>query len=279
MDIINTESYSQPLQIDINKILNDRLKKKNRIPKFAIRILERILHQDGFNTILKNAFPNAGSNFSDSVLKQLNISINIVGQENIPSSGRFIFASNHPLGGLDGITLIKVMGDIYGDDNIRFLVNDLLMNVRPLRNVFLPINKYGAQAKEGAAIINSAYESDKQIIIFPAGLVSRLQPQGIYDLTWQKAFVSKAIEYDRQIIPIHFNGYNSMRFYRFAKWRKKSGIKVNIEQALLPAEVFKSANKSFTITFGKPIDPKLYRNEGLTPPQIAEKIKETVYSL
>lgn len=245
-----------PLEINLKKILRSRLKgtKGKLIPGFLITALEKLIHQDELNDVLRTTYPAVGTEFADAAYKFFDLTLEVEGLENIPENGRFIFASNHPLGGLDGIGLIKVLGAKYGDDGLKFLVNDMLMNVEPLRPVFLPINKYGSQGRAAARAIADAYASDVQILIFPAGLVSRLHPDGkIRDLEWQKSFVSKAIEYKRDIIPVHFEGHNRMSFYRLAKWRKKMGIKVNIEQAMLPAEVCAARGKTFKVTFGKPI--------------------------
>ena len=273
---------ASPLQIDLEAIIKSRLphNKTKFIPMFLIRMLEKIVCQDELNGILSRTFPYEGVAFADAVLNDLNITVDVVGIENIPSTGRFIFASNHPLGGLDGIALIKVVGGLYGDDNVRFLVNDMLMNVQPLRNVFLPINKYGAQGRSATVQINQVYESDKQMIIFPAGLVSRKQKDGkIKDLQWQKAFITKAVEYQRDIIPIFFEGKNSLFFYNFAHWRKRSGLKFNIEQVLLPSEVCKFRGKHFRIHIGAPISWQLLKNSERTPIQLADDIKAIVYRL
>lgn len=271
-----------PLQINLQRIIRGRLSKSNNrfIPDFAIRLLEKIICQDQLNGILSRTFPNEGVAFADAALKDLGITVEVTGIENLPTSGRFIFASNHPLGGLDGITLIKVLGDIYGADGIRFLVNDMLMNVRPLRKVFLPINKYGAQGRDAANEINRTYASNVQMLIFPAGLVSRRHKGGeIKDLNWQKAFVSKAIEFHRDIIPIYFDGLNSSFFYKFAYWRKRSGLKINIEQALLPSELCKSRGKHFRVIFGKPISWQTLKDSDRNPRESAAYIKSIVYSL
>lgn len=271
-----------PLKIDLQAIIKSRLprNKSKFIPTFLIRMLEKLVCQEDLNGILSRTFPHEGVSFADAVLKDLNITMDVAGIENIPSTGRFIFASNHPLGGLDGIALIKVIGGMYGDENFRFLVNDMLMNVRPLRNVFLPINKYGAQGRSAAVQINQEYESDKQMIIFPAGLVSRKQKGGeIKDLQWQKAFIAKAIEYQRDIIPVFFEGLNSPFFYNFAKWRKCSGLKFNIEQVLLPSEVCKSRGKHFRIHIGRPISWQSLKQSDRTPIQLADDIKVAVYQL
>lgn len=265
------------MEIDLNKILTGRMApwKRRLIPPGVIGGLEKIVHQDELNALLRAAAPAVGSEFASDILRELNISISIEGLENIPENGRFIFASNHPLGGLDGIALIKVLGEKYGDDNIRFPVNDMLLHVEPLRNVFLAINKYGSQSRAATIALNEAYASDCQICIFPAGLVSRLHDDGkIRDLEWHKSFVSKAIEYNRDIIPVRFIGQNSMRFYRTARLRKQLGVKVNIEQALLPSELCKSRNKHFRIIFGQPIDPKQLKAAGMTLQQIANHISQ-----
>lgn len=272
----------QPLQINLRKIIRGRLSKKaNRlIPDFAIRLLEKIVCQNELNGILARTFPHEGVKFAAAVLDDLNIEVSVVGLENIPKDGRFIFASNHPLGGLDGIALIKVLGGLYGDDGFKFLVNDMLMNIAPLRPVFLPINKYGSQGREAAKLINAAYESDTQMLIFPAGLVSRKQKGGkIKDLEWQKAFVMKAIEYQRDIIPVRFEGLNSSFFYNFAKWRKLLNIKINIEQALLPSELCKAKGKKFRIVIGRPITWQILDIQQKTPKQIAAEIKRIVYGM
>ena len=244
------------MTIDLNKILRTRIGgwKGRLIPGFLISALERLIHQAELNDVLAATAPSEGSEFAARVYDYFDLTLEVRGLDNIPGHGRFIFASNHPLGGLDGIGLIKVLGAKYGDDNVRFLVNDMLMNVEPLRPVFLPINKYGSQGRSAAKAIRETYESDKQVLIFPAGLVSRLHKGGeIKDLAWQKSFIQKAIEFKRDIIPVRFEGLNRPRFYKTAYWRKRLGLKVNIEQAMLPAELCAARGNRYCVTFGKPI--------------------------
>ena len=273
----------QLLQLDIEGILRKRIpsRKQKFIPGFLYGALSRLIHQDELNEMLRIGYPSQGSEFSRKVLKHLDIEVTVEGAENLPAKDRrVVFASNHPLGGLDGIALIAVLGQRYGDENIRFLVNDLLMNVEPLDTVFLPINKYGSQARAAAEAINAEYASDRQIVIFPAGLVSRLHPGGeVHDLKWQKAFVQKAIENDRDIIPVRFVALNRKRFYRLAKWRKKLGIKVNIEQATLPAELCASRGKRFRIIIGQPVSVSELRASGKSFPQLAEDLRAAIYRL
>ena len=273
---------SEPLQLNLTEIIRGRAGSKGKwIPRGLLRGLERVIHQDELNEMLRVAHPAEGNEFSKRIINYLDLKIDVVGLDRLPDGKPFVFASNHPLGGLDGVALVGVLGARYGDDNIRVMVNDLLMNVTPLAGVFLPINKYGSKGvRESSRLLNESMEKGRHIVMFPAGLVSRLHPgKVIKDLAWKKSFLTKAMEYGREIVPIKFEGLNSMCFYKTAKWRKKLGLKINIEQALLPGEVCKSRGKHYTIKFGKPINPAILRDEGLTISQIIEKIYSDVYSL
>ncbi|MCH5224891.1 MAG: 1-acyl-sn-glycerol-3-phosphate acyltransferase [Muribaculaceae bacterium] len=270
------------LQLDIRQILKSRIPKKKRrwIPSFLISMVERLIRQRELNEILRATLPSEGSEFSHRVLDYLDISIDVEGLDNLKEGERYMFASNHPLGGLDGMALIKVLGEKYGDDNIRFLVNDLLMNVEPLKKIFLPVNKFGSQGREYAQIINEKMESSCQIFQFPAGLCSRLQDNGIVeDMEWQKSFVTKALETDRAIVPVYFEGNNSKKFYRMARLRKRLGIGFNLEQVLLPSELCKARGSRFRIVFGHPIPAETLRSSGQSPKALAAKIRSASYSL
>ncbi|MBD5218342.1 MAG: glycerol acyltransferase [Bacteroidales bacterium] len=269
------------LQLDLDSILRSRMPERKRglLPRFATRALEKLIRQDELNHLLREAYPARGSAFSSGILRILDITVDVKGLEKLSPEGRYVFASNHPLGGLDGITLISLLGSIYGDDKIRFPVNDLLMNVEPLSPVFLPVNKYGSQGRGAALALGEAYRSDAQILIFPAGLVSRLGPEGVRDLEWHKAFVAKAMETDRSVVPVHFKALNRMRFYKLAKWRKKLGIKVNVEQAMLPAELCAAKGAKFEVVFGTPISSEELRAEGKSPTVLASEIRSKVYGL
>lgn len=271
----------KPLEINLNKILRQRLPRKvgRFVPRFLISGLERLICQEELNTMLRATFPLRGSAFSSAILSYLNLTVEAVGLDRLPEGHRYMFASNHPLGGLDGIALLALLGAKYGDGNVRFLVNDMLMNVEPLKEMFLPINKYGSQGRQAAVAINAALASDMQILQFPAGLVSRLHDDGrIADLTWQKSVVAKAIEFNRDIVPVRFEAANSMRFYKTARWRKKLGIKANLEQALLPSELCRSHHKKFRVIFGHPIDCASLRNRKESPAELASLLRKLVYS-
>lgn len=270
------------LQLDIKEILRNRIPKKKRrlIPPFLITAVEKLIRQKELNEILKATLPSKGSEFARRVLDYLNITLKVEGLENLQEGERYMFASNHPLGGLDGMALITVLGKKYGDENIRFLVNDMLMNVEPLKEIFLPVNKFGRQGRENSIIINEKMASGGQIFQFPAGLCSRLQDNGeICDLEWQKSFVAKAIEYHRDIVPVYFEGKNSKKFYKTARLRKKLGVKFNLEQILLPSELCKAKGSTFRIIFGKPVSSSELAASGKTNKELAAELRSLSYSL
>ncbi|MDE7427576.1 MAG: 1-acyl-sn-glycerol-3-phosphate acyltransferase [Muribaculaceae bacterium] len=268
------------IKIDLDAVLESRLGRwHSLIPSFLRKKLKRYICQDELNALLESNYPRRGAAFCKGVFSDLNIKLSATGTQNLPSptDTRTIIVSNHPLGGLDGMALISFFTDYYGRD-VLFVVNDLLMAIDPLRNVFLPVNKHGSQSRADMRALDSAMASDTPVIIFPAGLVSRRQPDGsIRDLTWQKMFVNKAIAHQRTIIPVHFGGHNSDGFYKLAARRARLGLKFNIEMLRLPSEVFKLRDATLHLSIGKPIPTQKLRS--LSPAAMAAEIKDIVYSL
>lgn len=246
------QTGSSALQVDVEKILNSKNPAlKKAIPGFVIKYLKRIIHQDEINDLLRNYGHLRDFEFIDAGLKFLKIKYNVYGTENIPREGRYIFASNHPLGGLDGAVFINELSKYFTD--IKFPVNDILINLENLSGIFLPVNKHGAQGKEAARTLAEAYASDCQILYFPAGLCSRKKRGEIKDLKWHKSFISKSIEYKRDIIPAYFSGRNSNFFYNLSRLRNLLGIKANLEMLYLADEMFNQKDKEINLVFGKKI--------------------------
>lgn len=257
-------------------IANKNPKLAKRIPKFILSYLKRIIHVDEINEILAKYGHLEGYDFLDKTLEEMNVSYEILQKENLPASGRFIIASNHPLGGFDGLVLIQAMQRKYGE--VRFLVNDILMNLIPFRSLFVPINKHGGQARDGARILDEVLGSEMQVLIFPAGLASRKIKGKVVDLEWKKTFISKAAAYQRDIIPVFFEGQNSNFFYRLAAFRKFLGLKVNIEMLYLPDETFKRRNSKLRLVVGKPI-PYSQFTPDKTQAEWALYVRNKVYEL
>ena len=265
-------------QIDIKQVLRQKAPSVARkIPGFMVDYLIRTVHQDELNEILRRYHDKDGVAFMQELIGYFDLNLELVNEENIPAEGRYIFASNHPLGGLDGICLSAIIGGRF-DGKIRYLVNDLLLYLSNLRSIFVPINKHGAQGKKNAELIEKAYASDNQIITFPAGLCSRKQNGKIQDTEWKKSFIQKAVEYRRDIVPVFFEGRNSNFFYRLANMRKALGIKMNYEMIYLPDEMFKSKHKTYSIHFGKPLPWQTF-DSSRKPAEWAEWVKEIVYNL
>ena len=265
-------------QIDIKQVLRQKAPSAARkIPGFMVDYLIRTVHQDELNEILRRYHDKDGVAFMQELIGYFDLNLELVNEENIPAEGRYIFASNHPLGGLDGICLSAIIGGRF-DGKIRYLVNDLLLYLSNLRSIFVPINKHGAQGKKNAELIEKAYASDNQIITFPAGLCSRKQNGKIQDTEWKKSFIQKAVEYRRDIVPVFFEGRNSNFFYRLANMRKALGIKMNYEMIYLPDEMFRQRGKDFRIRFGKPV-PWQRLDDGKPAKVWAERLREYVYKL
>ena len=269
------------MKIDVDGVLRQRIPRYYRyIPRFIIKWLERTICQDRMNELMEKNKSKTNAEFCAGVLESLNISYEVMGEENLPpmENRRVVIVSNHPLGALDGMTMIDYITKRYGG-NVKFVVNDLLMAIKPLNGVFLPINKHGKQSRNSSNAIDEAMAGSDPIIIFPAGLCSRRQPDGtICDLEWRKMFVNKSVEYQRDVIPMYFDAENSSFFYKFAKLRMRLGIKFNIEMIYLPREIFRSENAKFLIKVGKPISWSTL-NSGKHASTQASKIKSIVYNL
>lgn len=264
--------------IDIDKVLHDKAPRQAKyIPRFVVSYLKRIVHQDELNVFLREAQDKVGVDFLKASLDFLDARLVVKGQENLPEGGLYTFVSNHPLGGQDGLALGYVLGTHY-HGKIKYMVNDILMNLHGLAPLCIPINKTGKQAKDFPRLVEEAFSSDNQLLMFPAGLCSRRRQGVIRDLEWKKAFVVKSVQHQRDVVPIHFGGRNSNFFYNLANLCKALGIKVNIAMLYLADEMLKNRHKTFTITIGKPIPWQTF-DKSRTPLQWAQYVKDIVYNL
>lgn len=247
------------------------------IPGFVYSWLNRIICIDDINDFIRKHGDRKGIDFADAIVDYLNLSFQTEGITNLPSpKGRYIFVSNHPLGGPDGIALISFLGKYY--PKLKFPVNDILLNLKNLNNIFLPVNKHGGMSREAVKAIASAYTSDNQIIMFPAGLCSRKIKGKIEDLEWQKNFIVEAVKHQRDIIPIYISGQNSNFFYNLSNFRKKIGLKANIEMLWLPKEAFKKKNETLTLKIGKPISWQSF-DKSKKPKEWAKEVRDILYRL
>ncbi len=267
----------EPQRIDVEKIIqskNPALKKA--VPRFITNYLKKIIHQTELNEFLEKYGHLKDAQLIDAGLYHFGIKFKVYGTGNIPRSGRNIFVSNHPLGGLDGLVFIHEISKIF--PNIKFPVNDILTNIENLSGIFLPVNKLGAQGRIAVRGIEEAFASDTQILYFPAGLCSRKRKGVIKDLEWHKSFITKARQHKRDVVPAYFSGRNSNFFYSLANIRKFLGIKTNIEMIFLADEMFKQKDKEISLVFGNTIPWETF-NKTLSDPEWAEWVKSKSYGL
>ncbi len=274
---------SQPTNNDIALVdINEVLKSKNpklakKLPGFVKKYLKRIVHQDEINQFLIKHKDDYGLDFLDDIVKDYNLKVEVRGKGNLPPvDGRYIFVSNHPMGGMDGVTLLRMLNHHYGPT--KSLINDLIMYIPNLRGIFVGVNKHGRNSREDFKLIDNVFSSDDQLLIFPAGLVSRRKKGVIKDPEWQKTFINMAKKYHRDVVPLHITGRVSNFFYNLANLRTFLGIKKNYEMLYLVDETYKQQNKKYTVTIGKKIPYSSFDNRK-RPKKWALDVQEHIYRL
>ena len=267
--------------IDIDNILKSKMGGKARyVPRLLTGWLKRIIHQDEVNRFIWASRDKQGVEWLEECVRYLKMDIEIVGRENLPpkDDGRlYTFVSNHPLGGQDGVALGAVIGRHY-DGRFRYLVNDLLMNLPGLAPVCIGINKTGRNGRDFPRMVEAGFKSDNHMLMFPAGLNSRRQKDGsIHDIAWKKTFITKSVECRRDVVPIHFSGCNSDRFYRIARFSDRF-LPFNLAMLFLVDEMYRNVGKHFRITIGKPIPWQTF-DRTRKPAQWAQYVEDMVYRL
>jgi len=266
--------------IDLEKILKSKMGSKAKwIPRPLVWWLKHIVHQDEVNKYLWESRHLKGTEWLEECVRYLDATLDIVGEENLPAKddGRlYTFVSNHPLGGEDGVALGAIIGRHY-DGRFRYLVNDLLMNLPGLAPVCIPINKTGNQSRDFPKMVEAGFKSDNHMLMFPAGLCSRRKNGVVEDIPWKKTFISKSVEFQRDVVPIHFGGQNSNFFYRLANFSDRC-LPFNLAMLFLVDEMYKNVHKTFRVAIGKPIPWQTF-DKSKTPMEWAQFVKEQVYKL
>lgn len=245
------------------------------IPKFVLTWFKKFICLDRINEIIYKYRDLQGVDFANALLDELKIKREIINEDNIPLGGRPLVVANHPLGSIDGVTLISIIGNKRKD--VLFPVNDILCQLPGLKSVFVPINKYGRNVGNHN-VLNEAFAGNSAICFFPAGTESKIIKGKFQDFAWKKSFIKKAQQFNRDIIPVYIEGMNSKAFYRLGKIRMFFGIKFDLEMIMLPQEMFKQQGKKITLTFGKPISHKELTAQ-YNATQWADKIRSHIYEL
>ncbi len=263
------------MKIDIKEVVRSKSPGLARV-KPLVGYLRRTLHEEEINRILERYGALPSLEFIRAALRDMGITYELDGIDKLDRGGRYIFASNHPFGGLDGLMLAEKVAEYFGD--VRVVVNDLLMNIDPLRDIFIPVNKHGRQSAEYAQAYNDTFASDMPIVTFPAGLCSRRRGGVVCDLEWKPNFIKQAVATRRDVVPVFFDGRLSGFFYRLANFRKAVGIKANIEMLYLADEMFRQRGSHFRIAIGDPV-PWQSLDDGASPRHHAMQLKEAAYKL
>ena len=273
----NTDNIKiTPQFISLERILAAKNPKLLKIiPKFVLTKFKKFICLDRINEIIYKYRDYKGVDFANVLLDELKIKRVINNEENIPLTGRPLVVANHPLGSIDGVTLISIMGTRRSD--VLFPVNDILCQLPGLKSVFVPINKYGRNTENHNAL-NEAFAGNSAMCFFPAGTESKIIKGKFQDFPWKKSFVKKAQQFNRDIVPVYIEGMNSKAFYRLYKIRHFFGIKFDLEMIMLPREMFKQEGKTITLTFGKKI-PCAALDARYNALQWADKIRSYVYKL
>jgi len=268
---------SVPKVIDVELALQEKIPDiYKKIPGVLIRLMEKVIRQADMNRMIHESSHLNGIPLVDWVLDQFGVNIVVKGKKLIPKKGMYIYPANHPIGGLDGLAIVSVVAKIH--PLIKFVANDLLRVIKGFDSISLYIARFGQINRRNAILINKTLASEAQLLVQPAGTVSKRNPVKIRDLAWNKFFIHKAIQYKRDVIPIHVQARNSRLFYNIASFRKIFRIKSNLEMFLLPREMFNKSGKTITITFGIPIAYKTF-DDSRTHLEWAQKVREYVYVL
>ncbi|MFZ1237127.1 MAG: glycerol acyltransferase [Prevotella sp.] len=267
--------------INIEEILHHKMGGRMKyIPHFILNWLKHIIHEDEINRFLWESRSLSGTEWLEECVRYLDMNLKIDGMENLPDKddGKlYTFVSNHPLGGADGVALGSIIGRHY-DGRFRYLVNDLLLNLPGLKPVSIGINKTGKQSRNFPAMVEAGFQSDNHMLMYPAGLCSRKLNGLIRDVAWKKTFVAKSVEYQRDVVPIHFSGQNSDKFYRIANICKALHLKFNVAMIFLVDEMYKNVHQTFHISIGKPIPWQTF-DKSKTPQEWAQYVYDRVYQL
>lgn len=262
--------------IDLKEVIRKKDKRLAAImPWFLLNYLRRIVHEEDVNDFIDRHGHKKGLDFVYAIMEEFGVNLKVIGEENIPPSGRYLMASNHPLGGLDGIAFMSAISHVRKD--FIFPVNDILLSIDNLKEFFVPINKHGSNA-DNIRLFNETFASENLLLYFPAGLVSRKKKGEIRDLDWKKTFITKAKQHKRDVIPVYMDGRNSNFFYNLANIRTRLGIKANLEMLYLVNETYKQYNRTIHIVVGDPISWETF-DRSKSDVEWAAMVREKVYEL
>ncbi|MGI6313844.1 MAG: 1-acyl-sn-glycerol-3-phosphate acyltransferase [Candidatus Cryptobacteroides sp.] len=265
------------MAVDIEKAIAAKFPNK-KIPKCFINFMKRFIHQDYMNDFLVRGYK--GVEFCHEAMKYLDIEADVKGVDRVkvPEGAKITFACNHPLGGADGIIIVSTIGKYFGKES-RLLVNDFLMNIKAIRHLSIPVSKTGGlQVRNLPQLIEEIYNSNDPVMIFPSGICSRRIKGKVQDVPWSKNFIKMSRKTNRWVVPVHFIGQNSKRFYNVAALCHWLKLKFNFAMLLLPDELYRARHSRYKLIFGEPMAPDTF-DKSKTDLEWAAYVREKVYEL
>lgn len=264
--------------IDVQKEIAKKFPNINKNPNFLkkslINIAKKVVHENSINEFLEKHSHLKGFEFVDAVLDYFNFDYTVSSNDlqNIPSTGKVVIIANHPLGGLDALSLLKLVGTIRTD--VKIVANDFLVGIDALKSLFIPIDNYKMrQSKKDIQSVYNALNNDEAVIIFPAGEVSRASAKGVKDPSWNKGFLNFAINTNAPILPIFIGGKNSKTFYTMSVLNK------TFSTLLLSHEMFKKKSTNINIKIGQIIPNENIKPKGLDKKYLVNLYKKHLYAL
>jgi len=250
----------------------------NIVTTVAVKVLQRVFHEDLFNNIHKKNHYLSGLDFVSSMLDNLNITYTVKPNElnNIPSSGRLLVVANHITGASDAFSLVQLIGDAREDRKVKLLVNGMLMGVTQASDIIIGVdNISGSISKKSFQEINEALDNEEAVVIFPAGIVNRLSFRGLKDSPWKASFLKIAKRTSTPVLPIRIQSRNSILFYLASLIfpNKITGL-------MLPHEFAVAGEiKPLHFNIGKVIPITSFSNKSVTTKEYIELFYKHLYTL
>ena len=264
--------------INVQASVSNKYPKVQSIPKPILSPLfaavKKVIHENDINVFLKQQEQAGPFAFVESVLDYFDFSYKFSSNqiENIPSSGRVVIIANHPLGGLDALSLIHLVKRVRSD--ITVVANDMLSQIEQLKPILVGVNTFGDNiSKISVKEIHESLEREEALIIFPSGEVSRARPNGVKDTKWHKGFLKFATKNRAPILPIHIKAKNSALFYTISSLNKR------LSTLLLPHEMFRKRNGSLEFSIGESIPFKSFANNPLEVKSQIKLFKKHLYRI
>ena len=274
---VSSDSNSQNKPIDSGAVLFKQVPSIARYPnflrKFLVFTLQWLISERRINEFLSKHALTRDFDFIDQVfqLLQTDCTVRHSDLENIPADGRVIIVANHPLGGLDGLALLRLVSSVRRD--VRIVVNELLLNITQLNNLSLPVDAMGGETRKAdISRIRDALNNDEAVIIFPSGEVSRASPKGIRDRKWLPGFIQLAKTTRAPVLPVHIKARNSNLFYAVSR------ISRPLSMLMLPREML-GFRGQIKFTIGQMIAPKAIESLPFSRKKRASLLREHLWRI